>query len=226
MRTQEPLESSSEKVSTEENVTLIVAEYNALRAEVLKRIEIRHQLTSLALIAPGTILAVGFQAKNSFLMLSYPILACFLWAVWLANARGIHEIGYYLKILESKVGENNIGWEHSKTPSHRPYRFIGYMGSVAIFIFTELLTLLAGISIGYFDAIEKILLFFSIISIVITIMMFVILEIQRLHLLPLSKIEVNHKTVSRNERKTRTTVDASRQTDTKQEPTELDASVQ
>lgn len=179
MSTQEQLESSSDKVSTEENVTLIVTEYNALRAESLKRIEIRHQLTSLALIAPGTILAVGFQAKNAFLMLSYPILACFLWGVWVANARRIHEISQYLRKLEVKVGKNNIGWEHFHSRSEMSFRFIGYIGSAAIFIFTELLTLIAGITIARFDITEKILLIFSILSIAITIITLVILETKR-----------------------------------------------
>src|SRR5260221_697441 len=182
MSIQEQLESPKEKIDAGVNISLLTAEYNVLRAETLKRIEIRHQLTSLALVAPGTILAVGLQSKNAFLLLSYPILACFLWAVWIANARGIHEIGKYLRKIETKVGENNIGWEHFSSLKSKPFRFIGYMGSGAILIFTDLLTLLAGITIGKFDISEKILLICSILSMVLSITMFVILEVKRLDL--------------------------------------------
>jgi hypothetical protein len=65
---------------------LLVAQYTTLRDEIVKRIEIQHQLISLALIAPGTVLAIGFQTSNASLMLIYPLLGMFLSAVWLSNS--------------------------------------------------------------------------------------------------------------------------------------------
>src|SRR5260370_17125833 len=108
MNPEETLEPLDEKISSE-NIPVILAEYNSLKAEILKRIEIRHQLTSLALIAPGTIIAVEFQVHNAFLILSYPILACLLSAVWLANTRAYHEVSNYIRTqVEPKLGKPNL----------------------------------------------------------------------------------------------------------------------
>jgi hypothetical protein len=63
---------------TNESLSLIIAEYNAMREEILKLVENQHQILSLSLIAPGTILAIGFQTRNASIMYLYPILALFL----------------------------------------------------------------------------------------------------------------------------------------------------
>ena len=43
----------------------LLAEYAALRAELLKRIELQHQLISLTLIVFGTMLSFGLQTRSS-----------------------------------------------------------------------------------------------------------------------------------------------------------------
>ena len=60
---------------------MLAAEYTSLREEIIKRIEIQHQLLSLALIAPGTVLAIGFQSGSASLLFVYPVLGMFLSAV-------------------------------------------------------------------------------------------------------------------------------------------------
>jgi hypothetical protein len=171
MNTSETLEPLDEKISSE-NIPVILAEYNSLKAEVLKRIEIRHQLTSLALIAPGTIIAVGFQVHNPFLILSYPILACLLSAVWLANIRAYHEVSIYIRTqVEPKLGRTNLRWQYVHYNSPHPFRLVGFLGSGAIFIFTELLAILAGIALAKFDVLEIILLALAILSVLLTILM-------------------------------------------------------
>src|SRR5258708_7476136 len=166
--TQKPLD---EKISPE-NIPIVLAEYNSLKAEVLKRIEIRHQLTTFALIAPGTIIAVGFQVKNTFLILSYPILACLLSAVWLANTRAYHEVSIYIRTqIEPKLGRTNLKWQHVHYNAPHPFRLIGFLGSGAIFIFTELLAIFAGITLAKFNVPEIILLALAILSVLLTIFM-------------------------------------------------------
>ena len=92
---------------------LLVAEYTALRDEIVKRIEIQHQLVSLALIAPGTVLAIGFQTSSASLMLLYPLLGMFLSAVWLSNSFALHDIAAYIaNQIRSRVGANLSIWEH------------------------------------------------------------------------------------------------------------------
>jgi hypothetical protein len=57
-----------------ENTNLLIAEYNTLREEILKRIETQYQLTALTLTASGVILTIGLQVKNASILFIYPIL--------------------------------------------------------------------------------------------------------------------------------------------------------
>ncbi|HYU73831.1 MAG TPA: hypothetical protein VEL31_14215 [Ktedonobacteraceae bacterium] len=133
---------------------LLMGEFEALRDEILKRIEIEHQLIALALIAPGTILAIGLQTKNASIMLLYPALAWLLSSVCLANAHHIHYTADYIENqIESRVGKNGIGWQHFKkvlvkTKIKALYKKvflgIGFLASRGIFIATEVLALIAG----------------------------------------------------------------------------------
>lgn len=170
METQEPFD---EKLSSVD-IAIILAEYNSLKAEVVKRIEIRHQLTSLALIAPGTIIAVGFQVNNAFLLLSYPILACLLSAVWLANTRAYHEVSRYIRTqIEPRLGKTNLRWQYVHYNTPHPFRLVGFLGSGAIFIFTELLAILGGVTLAKFkfDVAEIILFVLAILSVLLTFLM-------------------------------------------------------
>ncbi|SRR5579875_157474 len=179
MAIQEETQFIDERVSSE-TLSIVLAEYNNLRAEILKRIELRHQLISLALVAPGTIIAVGFTSHNAFLVLSYPILACFLSGVWVANTQGVREISHYIKTsVEPKLGKNNVGWEHYHLIASRPFRLVGILGSGFIFILTQLLCIFAGITLVTFTITEKILLFFAILSVIASIIMLVQLERKR-----------------------------------------------
>ena len=132
MTVQDQSGTSKDEINSE-NVSLIIAEYTALREEILKRLEIDHQLIALALIAPGTILTIGFQTRNASIMLVYPILALFLSAIWVINETGIIEKGIYIRDhIESRVGENNIGWQHFKSSqSLGTFRTISLVGSRA-----------------------------------------------------------------------------------------------
>ena len=52
------------EISTDEKISLVVAEYNTLRAEILKRSENRYQILSLNLVMAGTILTFGLQQNS------------------------------------------------------------------------------------------------------------------------------------------------------------------
>lgn len=179
MTAQEQSNSPKEIINTA-FIPLIVAEYTALREEILKIEEAQHQIISLAFIAPGTILAIGFQTRNASIMLVYPILALFLSAVWLSNSHGMSKIGTYIKSsIESKVGVDYIGWEHFNAGTIEPFRIIGFLGFRGIFIVTELLTIVAGISLTKFSMIEDVLLIAAIMSSVLGIIMLVIFDLKR-----------------------------------------------
>jgi len=155
---------------------MLTAEYTSLREEIIKRIEIQHQLLSLALIAPGTVLAIGFQTGSASLLFVYPILGMFLSAVWLSNSFAIHDIANYIKNqLKPRAGENRSIWEHSRASiDTRRVSILHFWGTRGIFIGTELLALLAGITLAKFNAAQVIFLIIGIISGILTTIMLVL----------------------------------------------------
>jgi len=159
---------------------LLVAEYTTLRDEIVKRIEIQHQLVSLALIAPGTVLALGFQTSSASLMLAYPLLGMFLSAVWLSNSIAIHDIAAYIADqIQSRVGENFSFWEHFRISTNtRQVAILHFWGTRGIFIGTELLVLLAGITLAKFDTAQTIFLIIGIVSSVLTITLLSLPQLQ------------------------------------------------
>lgn len=140
-------------ITTPDAVNLIIAEYNALREEILKLTDIQYQIAALALIAPGTLITIGFQLKNAtMIILIYPIFALFLAACWLNNAHGIYRLGLYIrKRIEPKVGEENIGWETFSRQTPMDHYHLGFWGYRAIFIGTAVLAILAALSIATYN---------------------------------------------------------------------------
>jgi len=71
-----------------------IAEYSALRDEILKRIELQNQILNLTLILAGTVVSVGFQLNNGpIMLLIYPPIALVLSSGWEQNNLRIRQIG-------------------------------------------------------------------------------------------------------------------------------------
>jgi len=96
------------------NAELIIAEYNALRDEILRQADRQVQSVTIAVIALGTLVATGTQFKSAALIFIYPLLASALAAIWAAEDRGIQATGAYIwKVIEEKrAGVQNMSWEH------------------------------------------------------------------------------------------------------------------
>lgn len=108
----------------------LLAEYNALRGEILKRSEIQHQLISFALAALGALTAVGLKDSTSAL-LAYPILVLFLAVGWTYNDIQIAQIGLYIKHrIEGQLAASGQGWQHTIL-SQRSSREIGSLAKLA-----------------------------------------------------------------------------------------------
>lgn len=134
----------------------IVAEYTALRIEIVKRMELNHQVISLAIIALGTLLAAGIQAKNAAVILIYPIVTVFLAGVWAYNERRSERIrAYILDRIEARVGQENMGWEHALAAARiaRTRHAFGWMGG---FIGIELVAIIAGLSVAHVNLVAVI----------------------------------------------------------------------
>jgi hypothetical protein len=146
----------------------LLAEYAALRDEILKRTEIQHQLISIALIATGTFLAI----QSVTVKLTYPILALFLSIAWVQSDIRIGQLGIYIREqIEGRLG--NIGWEHFLTPK----RDLGKIGNLARFASlgilcgTQFLTVLVSLQATSFSTMDKVLLCLDSLVIILTIIL-------------------------------------------------------
>lgn len=137
-----------------ESVQIRLAEYSALRAEILNRANTQHQLVSLAIIAAGTIFIASFQSRDNStaaaLLLAYPMLAMFLAAAWIHNEFLVWQLAYYIKYrIEERLGVARLGWEHYRSTAATP-RF-NYLASTAIFIGSQVVALIAGMALSGFS---------------------------------------------------------------------------
>lgn len=89
-------------------------EYQALRGEILKRTELQHQLISIAVVAFGSLLAIGFGKDGSpRAILAYPLLTVALSAAWSQHDIRIGQLGTYIKeFIEAELLTEGKGWEH------------------------------------------------------------------------------------------------------------------
>lgn len=89
-------------------------EYQALRGEILKRTELQHQLISIAVVAFGSLLAIGFGKDGSpGAILAYPLLTVALSAAWSQHDIRIGQLGTYIKEhIETELLGTGKGWEH------------------------------------------------------------------------------------------------------------------
>lgn len=127
-------------------VTFLLAEYAALRDEVLKRIEILHQLISLALIAVGTLLPLGVQTSTTIIF-AYPVVALFLAASWAHNNARIQQVGAYIRRhIEAELLSERMGWEHMRRQlNDGQFGARNLLASRGIFVGTQLLAIFIGL---------------------------------------------------------------------------------
>src|SRR4051812_28516455 len=100
----------NEKVILEAS-TFALSEYSSLREEMLKRLELQHQIITLTIVAAGTILSIGSQPNFApTILLIYPPLSFSLAVGWVQHNGRIRRISAYIvdRIETKTVG---LGWE-------------------------------------------------------------------------------------------------------------------
>ncbi len=131
---------------------LIIAEYTALRDEIVHLTDMQHQLLALAILTFGTLMGAGVQFKNTSIILIYPILALFISAIWFCHAYGIDMLGHYIEShIEVTVGTKNIGWESYSWGTSIPHSLLVFLGTRGIFPVTQVIALIVGISLVVFN---------------------------------------------------------------------------
>jgi hypothetical protein len=128
---------------------LAVAEFTALRAEIVHLTGLQSQIITLTVVAFGAIVPVGLQNGNAAIVLVYPLLSLILGIVWLYKAHLITRIAAYLRSgVEDRVGHHNLGWEHFVQQHPLPRGRFAYWGLRSIFPTTSLLAIGASIHVA------------------------------------------------------------------------------
>jgi hypothetical protein len=132
-----------------DSTPLVVAEFTALRAEIVHLTGLQSQIITLAVVAFGAVLPVGFQAKNAAIVLIYPLLSLVLGVVWLYKAHLITRIATYLRTgVEDRVGRHNLGWEHFVQQNPLPRGQFAYWGLRSVFPMTSILAIGTSIAVA------------------------------------------------------------------------------
>ncbi len=159
---------------SESTKSFLLAEYSALRAELLKRIELQHQMISLALIAAGTFLSVGIQFDSATIILIYPILAMFLASAWAQSDFWIRRIAFHIHFhIEEVLAGNGQGWEHNNHPGSKIPFFgsLSLFASRGIFIGTQVLAIFVAWLRTGFPLEDQVLMVVDILIIVLTLVL-------------------------------------------------------
>jgi len=143
-----PTVPKNEQVNPRDQFAL--AEYNNLRMEILKMLELQSQLLNIIVIAFGTVVSVGFQTRNAAIMAIHPILALILGICWLNNNYAIIRAADYIRSrLEARFYENDCeGWEHYVLDYKISHARIGRLGERVIFSGSSLVAVLAAVYVG------------------------------------------------------------------------------
>ena len=128
-----------------------LAEYQSLREEILKRIEIRQQVLTFTLVVAGAILSYGTaKPDDGVILLLYPLLALFLAIAWMQSDVRAGEIGNYIKDqIETKL--DGIRWEtyirQKKIDEKKSIlKKANAISASGVFVTTSLVAMLIGIS--------------------------------------------------------------------------------
>lgn len=118
-------------------------EYNALRNEILKRIELRQQLIAISLTLAGAFLSVGLS--TDLVVLIYPPLATFLALGWAQNDFRIRDLAKYIRdnLESARTGllyETYVQKTRKESKGLGAWRIVVFSHS-GIFLFTQLMAI-------------------------------------------------------------------------------------
>jgi hypothetical protein len=156
-------------VSESPSYGLIAAEYTNLRAEIIKLVELQHQILIATLVAVGAFLTIGLQSSSKpSVLLAYPLVSLCLATQWSRDDFRIRQIASYLHRLELKHSE--LGWvAHLMKSNPRSFLHEGYVYSaVSMFLTAQILTFVISFTKGKFSSLECILAFADLACMIVT----------------------------------------------------------
>lgn len=141
-------------------------QFNALRQEIIKRIELRHQIAAITLTIAGVVMSFG--VTTGMIALVYPPLAAFLAAGWIHNNLRIRQLGVYVRDrIEPSVP--GLNWEMHRREMDSETRIgalpLNVLSAGGLFLFTQLMTVVLGIVKFEWTSAEWFLLVVDVLSI-------------------------------------------------------------
>jgi len=140
-------------------------EYTALRSEILKRIELRHQIIQTIIAFAGVIL--GFGLTHPRVALIFPPLAALFALSWVQSDYRIRDLADYIRqYIEPAFrtpGWETVIYERRKTRPKRTWRYIVFSHG-GLFLGTQLMSIFIGIENYSRTLTENILLGISVLS--------------------------------------------------------------
>ena len=159
------------KVYSDKQLQYAMAEYSALRDEILKRSEFRYQILSLNVVIFGTILTFSLQSNTSaYILFVFPVLAYCLAGIWAHNLRGTRRLSRYIREhIANKF--DIIGWESDiqKEPRFSPIWSSLTLSTSGIFLGTEIITTVLGLIRSTFTTLDYALVVCNSIVILLTL---------------------------------------------------------
>lgn len=151
--------------------TFYLQEYDALRDEILKRMEIRQQLFTFSLVIAGSFLTVGLATDLNYkLLFAYPLISLFIAGSWMQSDFRIYQLGQYIKSqIETEFLPEGKGWEHA----HTGLQTFNLVGSVrGIVLSTQILLVFIALLLIDFqpDTIDLVLLGLDLAAFILTIL--------------------------------------------------------
>ena len=127
----------------------MIAQYQSLRDEIIKRIEMEHQLVGLAMIAAGTVLAAGVQGNRAYIILLLPPITFFLATAWAQNDRRIREISTFIRSqIESRADQKVLWWETYKGTREGMSGSLNLVAANSLFIGIQMMAFILGASLS------------------------------------------------------------------------------
>jgi hypothetical protein len=149
---------------------LILAQYNALRAEILKRSEIRYQIITINLVITGSILTFGLQTSSpSYVLFVFPMLGVFLASIWKHNGHWAQRASAYIREqIEKPIGI--AGWESAvlKEPHSQRWLFRVSVSGSALFLGTQIITMSLGILRSSFSTLDVVMIVLDAVCVLLT----------------------------------------------------------
>ena len=100
----------------------LLEEYQALRDEIVQRVQARQQMWSILLVVAGTFLSVGVQPGiAAWTIFLYPIIALFFAVNWAHNDARIDQLTWYIQRQVEPIFRVT-GWETYRAQTFRQKR--------------------------------------------------------------------------------------------------------